>query len=538
MNKNAFKNLVRRTKGFFTLALLIVTGLPAPLAAQEKGHHHYKLIDIGTLGGPSSYFDDLALSDRFGFLPFIFEIAPALNKQGVLAGWADTTTSDPNPAFCFNPDCFVAHAFEWRKGIMTDLGALPGGASSAALWLNSKGWTVGMSQNGVIDPLTGIPEVRGVVWKNGQTIDLGTFGGNVSYASAVNDRGQVAGTALNAVPDEFSFYDLLFTLPGTFNGTQTRAFLWDEEHGMQDLGTLGGANASAVLVNQRGQVAGMSYTNSVPNATTGIPTFHPFLWDREKGMTDLGSLGGTELGSVNGLNERGQVVGATTIAGDQQLHPFLWDGEKLIDLIAPPFGGDGNGEAGWINEAGEIVGSAGVPASCPPGSLVGPIQHAFLWRKGVMMDLGTVAGTTNSEGDFINSRSQIVGLAWTCNYSFTAILWENGSMVDLNTLIPLGSPFQLYSASFIDDRGEIAAFGSRANGDSHALLLVPCDEDHPNVEGCDYSLVEDSTGEATQANIAALIGGTQQKLTPSQIQNRVRTALMSLSRRFGTRLPK
>ena len=254
----------------------------------------------------------------------------------------------------------------------------------------------------------------------------------------------------------------------------------------------------------------MSYTNSVPNPTTGIPTFHPFLWDKENGMTDLGSFGGTELGSVNGLNERGQVVGATTIAGDQQLHPFLWDGAKLIDLIAPPFGGDGNGEAGWINEAGEIVGIAGVPASCPPGSLVGPIQHAFLWRKGVMMDLGTVDGTTNSEGDFINSKSQIVGLSWTCDYSFVPFLWENGSMADLNTLIPPGSPFQLYSASFIDDRGEIAAFGSLANGDTHALLLIPCDENHADIEGCDYSLLDAAA--ATRQGPAPVM---QERTTPA-----------------------
>jgi hypothetical protein len=63
-------------------------------------------------------------------------------------------------------------------------------------------------------------------------------------------------------------------------------------------------------------------------------------------------------------------------------------------------------------------------------------------------------------------------------------------MVDLNTLIPPNSAFYLYAASFIDDDGEIAAFGSLANGDTHALLLTPCDEHHPGVEGCDYSMVD------------------------------------------------
>ena len=468
-----------------------VTGMIAatPESNTHQRHYHYKLIDVGTFGGPSSYFNDLCLNECLSssFVPFIFGPAPVLNERGILAGWADTPTADPYAPSCFNPDCFVSHAFQWHKGIKTDLGVLPGGASSAALWINSKGLTVGMSQNGVIDPVTGYPELRGVIWQNGQITDLGTLGGNASFASAANNHGQVVGSAQNTVLDQFSFFDLLFYPNGSPNGTQTRAFLWDKEGEMQDLGTLGGPDASAFLVNEHGQVAGFSYTNSIPNPTTGLPTFHPFLWDKKKGMQDLGSLGGTALGAVNGLNERGQVVGATTLTGDLVVNPFLWDGTKMINLIAPPF--VPGGEAYWINEAGEVVGTADIPSACPGGITL----HAFLWRNGAIRDLGALPGKPNSRAQSINSKSQIVGLARTCDFNFpTAFLWENGSIVNLNRLIPPGSEFHVYEASFIDDRGEIGAFGSLANGDTHALLLIPCDEDHPGVEGCDYILVDEA----------------------------------------------
>jgi probable HAF family extracellular repeat protein len=204
---------------------------------------------------------------------------------------------------------------------------------------------------------------------------------------------------------------------------------------------------------------------------------------------------------VNGLNERGEVVGGLDLPGDQQIHPFLWDGKKLIDLIAPPFGGAANGEAAWINEAGEVVGLAGLPVACPGSPQpAGEVQHAFLWMNGVMTDLGTLPGILNTEANFINSKTQVVGDAFACDFSvFTATLWENGTIVDLNTLVPPHTPLYLFMASFIDDRGQIAAFGRLQNGDMHAVLLIPCDENHPNIEGCDYSLVDAKAATAAQA---------------------------------------
>jgi len=499
---------------------------PLTLAAQDNQdtrHHHYKLIDIGTFGGPLSYFNSLSLSDRFGFGAAFYGFAQVMDSQTILVGGADTSVPDPFPNFCFTPSCFASHAFEWQNGIETDLGTLPGGASSLATWINSNGLIAGDSQNGEIDPLSGLPELRAVTWENGQIRKLRTLGGNQTQAEAVNDRSQVAGVATNKTPDPFSFVYLFTPAPST-NGTQTRAVLWNRG-AAQDLGTLGGPDAAAFLVNQRGQVAGYSYTNSIPNPDdclpvelnlVCLPTLDPFLWDPKTGMKDLGNFG-DQAAAVNGLNNRGEVVGGLWLPGNQQIHPFLWDRNRLIDLVVPPFGGLGNGEASWVNEGGEIVGSAGVPDSCPSGSLVGPIQHAFLWTNGHMKDLGHLPGSPNSEGDFINAKSQIVGLSWDCNYDFTAVLWENGSIGDLNTLVPAGSPF-LFASSFINDKGEIAAFGQFPNGDFHAELLVPCDENHPGVEGCDYRLVEASD---VASRPSPAIRGAANRTLPQSLMRRM-----------------
>jgi len=396
-----------------------------------------------------------------------------------VVGCADTSTPDPNyPNFnpflsTFGPDPFIFHTFKFKDGKMKDMGALPGANSSCASFLTEQGLIAGNSENGLIDPLTELPAIDAVAWRHGQVTNLGTFGGNGSFAIGANNRGQVVGAAANTVPDPYSVF---------FGwATQTRAFLWTQSQGLQDLGTLGGPDALAININDHGQIFGASYTSDVPNSITGIPPYDAFLYESGK-MTDIpNGFGGSQVNPF-GANNRGELIGNASFPDEITSHPFLWSKGKWIDLGR--FGGT-FGDANWINDAGAVTGHAANPDNS---------VHAFLWKKGVITDLGTVDGDDCSSGFGVNLATQIVGVSFACDSSVVhAILWENGQIVDLNSLIPPGSDMQLQVANSINNRGEIAGVGVLPNGDGHAFLLVPCDDKHPGVVGCDYSMMEAGT---------------------------------------------
>src|SRR5215467_6917051 len=127
------KSFVRAHKGesvksasslLINVLLLAALALPIHAAAQ---HTRYKLIDIGTFGGPASYFTD----------PGIGGVSKVLNNQGMLAGKAELATPDPNNGNC-PPVCFVTHTFRWDKGVVFDLGTLPGGEDSDIGGINAR----------------------------------------------------------------------------------------------------------------------------------------------------------------------------------------------------------------------------------------------------------------------------------------------------------------------------------------------------------------------------------------------------------------
>jgi probable HAF family extracellular repeat protein len=493
---------------------------PIPLRAQAH-HHHYQLIDIGAFGGPNSS-------------------SPIINASGVAAGWSATPVpkaASSNRLVCGGVDgigSVVTVAFEWKNGILTNLGALPGRNNcSEPFSVNNRGEIVGTSENGKIDPLTGANMTRAVMWRNGKIKDLGSLGGNQNLAFWINDRGQAVGWSLNKVPDPYSMIDSLFF--STRNGTQTRAFLW-ENGKLKDLGTLGGNDATASFINERGEIAGSSYTTTIPNPVTGRPPADPFLWvpptsQFPKGrMIDLGNFGGAD-GFSSSLNNHGQVIGGSSIASNPgacfflrfspECHPFLWDQGKLIDLNTSSRGGRPV-SADWFNEAGQIVGAADFSSSG------GSPYDAYLWRNGAATDLGHLNGDCFSRAWGINSRSQVVGDSFLCApaqslHNITpyhhAFLWENGDLVDLNNLIPPGSSLELVGAGplsnvlapNINDRGEIVGIGvppgckpsmvrgKRLDLCGHAFLLIPCDENHPHIVGCNYTLVDGTQGVARRS---------------------------------------
>ena len=208
-------------------------------------------------------------------------------------------------------------------------------------------------------------------------------------------------------------------------------------------------------------------------------------------MKNIGGLGGT-CTLANDLNNHGQIVGGSSLTGDATVHPFVWNtATGVTDLLHPSDTSYGFAQAEYAQ--GDVAGGTCDSVTC----------YAVLWRKRgahwQKTSLSTI--TDNAFSISINSSEQVVGNVGTA--SLAPFLWEDGGpMVDLNTLVSSSSGLTLSEAHQINDLGEIAIGALDANGNNLAVLLIPCDENHPTVAGCDYDLIDAATaaGRVTPAS--------------------------------------
>jgi probable HAF family extracellular repeat protein len=310
----------------------------------------------------------------------------------------------------------TSHAALWYKGFKADI-AEPGlgGPNSIAWSVNSRGEVVGEAETSKPDPnkedfcgfaTLGVASsgasCQPFLWQYGVMLPLPTLGGNNGGAGSINNRGEIGGWAENTVHDSSCPAPLSF---------QFKPVLW--EHGnIQELPTVAGDPVGAVLiVNDNGQAAGTSGTCASLDFANllNLQPLHAVLW-QEGSMIDLGNLGGTGHGFGNfvvGLNNLGQAVGSSDLPGDQVSHSFLWTRENgMQDLGTLP--GDVQSGGVGINDSGDIVGIS-LDANFN--------MRAYLRHDGVMHDLNSLiplnsplylllANTINNRGEILATAIQ------------------------------------------------------------------------------------------------------------------------------------
>ena len=325
--------------------------------------------------------------------------------------------------------------------------------------------------------------LHAVVWSGEGIInDLGSEGLN-SFAFGINDSGVTVGQAEIAITDP-SGEDFCGTQAVGLAGTGAICAAFAAQNGvMRALRTLGGANGFARAVNGRGQIAGTAENTTLDPACPSPQKyqFKPVLWEGEE-VIELPTVGGDGNGIANGINDNGEIVGTSgncvaynthSLSSLQPVHALLWETGRVTDL--GNLGGKVGHSARTINNAGEVVGASNLA-----GDKAG---HAFRWTRNTgMQDLGTLPGDRGSAGLAINDQGVITGISIAPDFSTRAFVWSGGVMTDLNQLIPATSTLYPLSACSVNARGEIIGFAADANGNVHAYLAAPVGPEEADFE--------------------------------------------------------
>jgi probable HAF family extracellular repeat protein len=305
-------------------------------------------------------------------------------------------------------------------------------------------------------------------------VDLGTLGGYLSFATAINDHGDVVGNSR--------------TKSGQMHG-----FLWTNRK-MRDLGTLGGPGSSASGINDLRAIVGQSRIGP------GAGTSRAYLWIDGR-MTKLSTSNHRNSSAVS-INNAGVIVGLYT-SEEGYIYGCYWDALGMHQLGGQTRNG---ASVGPIDDQGNIVGAV-VRMPSPrfsdaciwrQGQLtLLPVPRATVWSVATAINKsGLIVGwvedaqrhrpcmwqtskrtviqllsASSGEARSINDSGMIVGDIGTGDKS-RAVAWQDGRLIDLNNTIAQSEDWILEAASGINARGQIVGWGKH-KGHKRGFLLTP-----------------------------------------------------------------
>jgi probable HAF family extracellular repeat protein len=290
------------------------------------------------------------------------------------------------------------------------------------------------------------------------------------------------------------------------------------------LGALPGFPSSeAFAINEKGQIVGRS--SILPTSGSLIKSGRAFLYrKRENGVWAMDNLGvlseGDAYSEAWAINDSGQVVGESGIDEDHG-QTFLYSDGNMKPLGT--LSGQLYSEAFGIDNSGQIVGWLYNSRSSVQG-------RAFIYRDGKMEDLGTLPDASQPEkkdpysmARAIDEHGRVVGQSWDAGGQNRAFLWEDGVMKDLNTLIPADPSLKLLDAYAISESGKIV--GSAIKGGLvRPFVLTPNDASAPNTTRTVSPDVADwNNGDVTVTLDATDEGGSNVKEISYSINGDVNT---------------
>ena len=267
------------------------------------------------------------------------------------------------------------------------------------------------------------------MWNGGIGMtDLGTLGGDISYALGINDSGEVVGYSYLA------------------DNITRHAFTWTAAGGMVDLGTLsGGTWSQGEAINSSGDIAG--------EGTDSRGKQVPLFWSAARGFHSLGENVGDPRNYGFSINDRGALTGQQY--SGSVVNAFIWSVSSPAIQYLPPLPGGLHMVSYDINNQNHITGN---------GSLADGRYAAFIWtqQRGTT-GIGTIMGASVTLAHAINDNDEVTGIAYF-DSTTSGFYWNRA--LGLVTLQTLGG--NIGAGLDINLAGTIVGWSSNASGAIHA----------------------------------------------------------------------